>query len=69
MTDTSPEFAEMVRQTKALNRAVKRNLDCFPADFMFQLTGDEYDSLRFQFGTLKRGQHSNELHRSQRHYD
>jgi phage regulator Rha-like protein len=48
-------------ETKALNRAVKRNLDRFPADFMFQLSEDEYNSLRFQFGTLKRGQHSKYL--------
>lgn len=44
-------------ETKNLNKAVKRNLDRFPADFMFQLTVDEADALRFQFGTLKRGQH------------
>lgn len=44
-------------ETKNLNRAVKRNLDRFPADFMFQLTVDEAEVLRFQFGTLKRGQH------------
>ena len=48
-------------ETKALNRAVLRNLDRFPADFMFQLTAEESDSLRFQFGTLKRGQHSKYL--------
>ena len=48
-------------ETKALNRAVQRNLDRFPADFMFQLAEEEYDSLRFQFGTLKRGQHSKYL--------
>lgn len=48
-------------ETKALNRAVQRNLDRFPADFMLQLSADEYDSLRFQFGTLKRGQHSKYL--------
>jgi phage regulator Rha-like protein len=48
-------------ETKALNRAVKRNLDRFPADFMFQLSEEEYESLRFQFGTLKRGQHSKYL--------
>jgi hypothetical protein len=34
-----------------LNRAVKRNADRFPADFMFQLTGAEYDGLRCHFGT------------------
>src|SRR5205823_467288 len=39
------------------NKAVRRNLDRFPADFMFQLTAEEAESLRFQFGTLKRGQH------------
>jgi hypothetical protein len=42
-------------ETKALNKAVRRNLDRFPADFMFQLTREEADSSRFQFGTLKRG--------------
>jgi hypothetical protein len=49
-----------------LNRAVKRNLDRFPQEFMFQLTEDEFQSLkvsvedlkngnplRFQIGTLK----------------
>ena len=44
-------------ETKSLNRAVQRNLDRFPADFMFQLTADEAEALRYQFGTLKRGQH------------
>jgi hypothetical protein len=43
-------------ETKNLNRAVKRNLDRFPADFMFQLTADEAEASRFQFGTLKQGQ-------------
>lgn len=37
--------------TKSLNLAVKRNLDLFPADFMFQLTKVEWDNLRFQFET------------------
>ena len=45
-------------ETKILNRAVKRNIDRFPEDFMFQLTKEEYDLLlRCQIGTLKRGQH------------
>lgn len=44
--------------TGNLNRAVKRNAERFPDDFMFQLTKKEYESLRFQFGILKRGQHS-----------
>lgn len=43
--------------TKSLNRAVKRNLDRFPADFMIQLTAEEAAASRCQFGTLKRGQH------------
>jgi hypothetical protein len=38
-------------ETKALNRAVKRNLDRFPDDFMFQLTADEFANLRCQTGT------------------
>ncbi|MCX5905295.1 MAG: ORF6N domain-containing protein [Proteobacteria bacterium] len=45
-------------ETKQLKRAVKRNLDRFPADFMFELNTDEYDALRCQTGTLKRGAHS-----------
>ncbi len=47
--------------TKNLNKAVKRNARRFPSDFMFELTKDEYRSLRFQFGTLKRGQHAKYL--------
>ena len=45
--------------TKDINKSVKRNLERFPESFMFQLTISEYDSLRFQSGTLKngRGQH------------
>jgi hypothetical protein len=42
-------------ETKTLNRAVQRNLDRFPEDFMFQLTADEADSLRYQFGTSNEG--------------
>lgn len=38
-------------QTKMLVRAMKRNIERFPPDFMFQLTKDEFDSLRFHFGT------------------
>lgn len=40
-------------ETKYLNRAAKRNNERFPASFRFQLTNEEYDSLRFQNGTLK----------------
>ena len=42
--------------TGNLNKAVQRNLERFPPDFMFQLTADEAEALRFQFGSLKRGQ-------------
>ncbi len=38
-------------ETKMLNRAVKRNQDRFPGDFMFQLTVEETLSLRYQSGT------------------
>lgn len=48
-------------ETKQLKRAVRRNSERFPDDFMFELTKDEYDSLRYQFGTLKRGAHSKYL--------
>lgn len=41
--------------TGALNRAVKRNRERFPDDFMFQLTAAELDSLRCQIGILKTG--------------
>jgi phage regulator Rha-like protein len=43
-------------ETKALNQAVKRNLKRFPRDFMFQLTKEEYESLRLQFETLENSQ-------------
>lgn len=39
--------------TKNLNKAVKRNIERFPQDFMFQLTKEEYQNLRFQNGTSK----------------
>ena len=38
-------------ETKALNRAVKRNIARFPEDFMFQLTAEEARALRFHSGT------------------
>ena len=40
-------------ETKVLNLAVKRNITRFPADFMFQLTREEYEILRFQIETSK----------------
>ena len=41
-------------ETKVLNQSVRRNLYRFPADFMFQLTKQEFRDLRFQFGTSSR---------------
>ena len=41
--------------TGNLNKAVKRNIRRFPSDFMFQLTKEEWDSLRFQFGIIESG--------------
>ncbi|MBI5700797.1 ORF6N domain-containing protein [Candidatus Saganbacteria bacterium] len=40
-------------QTRDLNKAVSRNLDRFPKDFMFQLNENEFDNLMFHFGTSK----------------
>jgi hypothetical protein len=40
--------------TKALNQAVKRNAERFPADFMFQLTPDEWAAMRSQIVTASR---------------
>ena len=37
-------------ETGALNRAVKRNTERFPEDFMFQLTAEEFADLRCQIG-------------------
>ena len=54
---------ECVNGTKTINQAVNRHLDRFPEDFYFQLTEEEYTSLRSQSGTLKngRGQHKKYL--------
>ena len=40
--------------TKVLNQAVKRNLDRFPEDFMFQLTPEEWGNMRSQIVTSSR---------------
>lgn len=56
-------------ETKSLNRAVKRNLARFPADFMFQLTAQEFLALRFQSGTSNlRSQSGNSKTRGGRRY-
>ena len=64
----APQLVELFRsattsrrgvKTKNLNKAVRRNSKRFPVDFMFQLAKAEATAmvLRFQIGTLKRGQH------------
>ncbi len=40
-------------ETKSLNLAVKRNVKRFPGDFMFRLTQEEYENIRFQVETLE----------------
>lgn len=58
------DFAELYEvEVSQLKRQVRRNIDRFPEDFMFELTREEYDSLRCQNGTIKsgRGQHSKYL--------
>ena len=42
-------------ETKQLKRAVRRNIDRFPEDFMFELTTEEFNDLRSQFGTSSWG--------------
>jgi hypothetical protein len=42
-------------ETKAFNRAIERNSDRFPEDFSFFLTQPEWEVLRCQFGTSKKG--------------
>jgi hypothetical protein len=42
-------------ETRVLVQAVKRNLERFPEDFMFQLNKDDVDFLRSQIVTLKKG--------------
>lgn len=50
------DLAELYRvETKNLKRAVKRNIDRFPPDFMFELTTDEWEMLRCNFGTSNWG--------------
>jgi hypothetical protein len=42
-------------ETKSLNRAVKRNADRFPKDFMFQMSSNEWRNLKYQIGTSSSG--------------
>ena len=50
------DLAEMYGvETKQLKRQVKRNMERFPKDFMFELTKKEYKNLRSQMGTSRWG--------------
>src|SRR5712692_643279 len=63
MLDT--DLAELYGVTTGnLNKAVPRNAERFPEDFMFRLTREEYTALRFRIGILKRGQHAKYLPRA-----
>ena len=42
-------------ETKVLKQAVRRNVERFPDDFMFELTKEEFDNLRSQFVTSSYG--------------
>lgn len=58
------DLAELYNvETKNLKRAVRTNIERFPDDFMFELTKEEYESLRCKYFTLKsgRGMHSKYL--------
>lgn len=59
------DLAELYQvETRALKQAVRRNLKRFPTDFMFELTREEYNSLRSQIVTLEKnnkGKHSKYL--------
>ena len=50
------DLAELYQvETRYLNKAVKRNMARFPEKYMFQLTKDEFENLKFQFGTSSWG--------------
>lgn len=49
------DLAELYEvETKMLKRAVRRNIERFPLDFMFELTKEELENWRYQFGTSNR---------------
>ena len=41
-------------ETKVLNQAVKRNSKRFPIDFMFQLTKEEFEAIKFQINSIEK---------------
>ena len=50
------DLAELYQtETKYLKRAVRQNMKKFPVDFMFELTKSEFETLRCNFSTSKRG--------------
>ena len=50
------DLAELYQVTTGnLNKVIKRNIKRFPPDFMFQLTDEEWEALRFQNGIIKQG--------------
>ena len=50
------DLAELYEtETKRLKEAVRRNIDRFPSDFMFELSKTETESLRTQFASSNRG--------------
>ena len=52
------DLAEMYKvETKVLNQAVKRNIERFPKDFMFQLTKSEFENWRSQIVTSIQTKH------------
>ena len=48
---------ECTNGTKDINKAVNRNIERFPSDFYFQLTTEEYQNLKFQYGTSNTNTH------------
>ena len=55
-------------ETKNVNKAVKRNIDRFPEEFCFQLTENEFQTLRFQNGTSKQNLEIKDEFRGGRRY-
>ena len=54
--------------TNNINKAVKRNIDRFPEEFCFQLTENEFQTLRFQIGTSKQNLEIKDEFRGERRY-
>jgi len=64
------DLAELYEiENKVLKQAVRRNMERFPPDFLFELTLAEYHSLRSQIVTLEkgRGKHSKKINGTRHH--